>query len=88
MAWWVYLLRCGNGDVYVGLTDNLERRLKEHQSGVGGRFTKGMRPVELIYSETHATETEAVHREEQLKRWSRTKKLALAAGDLEALKIA
>jgi len=86
MGWYLYLLRCRNGDVYTGITTDLERRLREHQSGEGGRFTRAMRPVELIYREACATEGSAKRREAQIKTWSRSKKLALIAGDLATLK--
>ena len=86
--WYVYILRCGNGDLYTGATTNLERRVREHQSKIGGRFTKSFQPIELVYSKPATTESEAKRREAQLKTWSRTKKLALIAGDREALKTA
>jgi predicted GIY-YIG superfamily endonuclease len=68
------------------MTVNLERRISEHQSGDGGWFTSLARPVELIYYEQLPTEEKARQRETQLKKWSRKKKFALAARDLEALK--
>ena len=88
MAWYVYMLRCGNGDLYTGVTTDLERRVQEHRSKIGGRFTRAFQPVELAYSERAATESEAKHREAQLKAWSRAKKLALISGDRNALKSA
>ena len=86
MPWFVYLLQCGNGDLYTGMTSNLQQRLKDHQSGKGGWFTKTTQPVTLVYQEQFATEAEARRREAQLKGWSRQKKLALISGDLELLK--
>jgi putative endonuclease len=80
------MLRCGNGDVYTGVTTDLERRFREHRSGIGGRFTRAFQPVELVYSERAPTETEAKRREAQLKSWSRSKKLALIAGERNTLK--
>ena len=86
MAWFVYLLQCGDGRLYTGMTDDLERRLAEHQQREGGRFTKGVQPVELLYQETFHTAAEARSRERQLKGWTRAKKLALIAADQGALK--
>ena len=86
MSWSVYILRCGNGDLYTGSTPDLERRLNQHQSGRGGWFTQTIQPVELIYQERLETQDEAKCREKQLKGWTRKKKLALIAGDREALK--
>ncbi len=77
MAWWVYILRCGDGRLYTGLTTNVARRIAEHQAGTGGRFTRRLRPVELVYSEACRSERNARRREWQLKTWSRAQKLAL-----------
>ena len=86
MFWFVYILRCGNGDLYTGLTTNLDRRLQEHQAGKGGWFTKTTQPVELMYREMFQTRDKAEKREGQIKGWSRRKKLALISGDRKALK--
>lgn len=84
--WYVYLLRCREDVLYVGHTDNLNRRIVEHLNGSGGQFTSIYRPVQLLYSEKFDSESKAVERESQIKRWSRHKKLALAAGDMPRLK--
>jgi len=86
MSWHLYILRCRNGDLYTGVTTDMARRLREHQSGEGGRFTRAMRPVELVYHENCPTEGSAKRREAQIKLWSRRRKLALVGGDLAALK--
>ena len=86
MTWFVYLLQCGDGRLYTGITDDMKRRLTEHRQGRGGRFTKGVPPVELLYREVCGTQQEAKARERQLKGWTREKKFALAAGDQELLK--
>ena len=86
VSWFVYILCCRSGDLYTGATADLERRLREHQAGKGGRFTKAMRPVELVYYEEDLTESDAKRREAQIKTWSRIKKLALIAGEPLALK--
>ncbi len=77
MAWWVYILRCGNGHLYTGLTTDVPRRVAEHQAGKGGRFTRRLLPVKLVYAEACASERHAKRREWQLKTWPRHKKLVL-----------
>ena len=78
------VLLCANGQYYVGSTENLERRLKEHQNGTGCGFTKAHLPVKLVYKEEYTTIEEAYQRERQLHGWSRKKKEALISGDVDA----
>ena len=82
----VYILRCANGQYYVGSTTNLELRLQEHRSGVGSGFTKAHLPIDLVYTEEYDTIHEARLRERQLHKWSQAKKEALIDGDIEKLK--
>ena len=85
--WYVYILECQNHDLYTGITDNLERRLQEHKSGKGGKFTRAFRVNQLIYSEPCGSKNEALKREAQIKNWTRKKKLALVNGAIgEVLK--
>ncbi len=84
--WFVYILNCKNGDLYTGITDNVERRLSEHQSGKGGHFTKSFGAKEILFSEVHSDKLSALKREAQIKGWTRRKKLALIKGDLALLK--
>ncbi len=65
---------------------NIERRLKEHNSKKGGKYTKVRNPVKLIYKESYKNKGNALKREIQIKGWSKRKKLALAGGDIELLK--
>jgi predicted GIY-YIG superfamily endonuclease len=81
----VYILRCVDGSLEVGHTDNLASRLAAHNDGSASDWTARRRPVELVYSETCSTLAEAVSRERQLKRWSGKKKEALATGDVSLL---
>jgi len=83
---YTYILECANGEYYVGSTTDMERRLQEHQAGLGGRFTSKHLPVKLIYTEEYQTIEEAFRRERQLHGWSRAKKEALMSGDVERLK--
>jgi putative endonuclease len=77
MAWHIYIIRCNDGLLYTGITNNLERRIKEHTSGNGCKFTKCRAPVKLRYSEESLTRPDALRREIQIKRFSRKKKLVL-----------
>ena len=70
----VYILRCADGSFYVGSAQNLDARLKAHNDGRGAAYTFKRRPVHVVYSEAFSSETEAVTRERQLKRWSQGKK--------------
>ena len=75
-----YILRCADGSLYTGWTNDLERRLRAHKAGKGGRYTHSRLPVELVYRETFATKEEAMSREWHLKRLTRQEKLRLIEG--------
>jgi putative endonuclease len=83
---YVYLLRCSDGMLYPGHTNDLDSRLEAHNQGTASEYTAKRRPVKIVYSERHSTLGDAVARERQLKCWSAEKKEALAAGDLSRLK--
>ncbi len=85
MAFWCYILRCADGKYYTGHTDDLERRYAEHQTGGYSDFTSRRRPVELIWADNFTTREEALQSELRVKKWSRAKKEALAAGDWNRL---
>ncbi len=78
--WHVYFLRCGDGTLYAGATNDLRRRLGTHQRGRGARYTRARRPVELVYSESVGDRSAALKREAALKRLPRQAKLALVSG--------
>jgi putative endonuclease len=88
MPYYVYILECKNKALYTGITTNLERRFARHQAGDGGHYTSYNRPVRIRYSEEYPNRSLASKREAQIKRWSRTKKLALVKGDRGFLKAA
>ena len=71
---YTYILRCADGTYYTGWTNDLERRLKAHNSGQGARYTRSRRPVELIYYEKYDTRREAMRREALIKQLSRQEK--------------
>jgi putative endonuclease len=81
----VYLLICADGAYYVGHTDDLERRVAEHQAGGFCSFTSPRRPVQLAWHQETQTREEARALEAQIKRWSRAKKAALIRGDFAAI---
>lgn len=81
MAFWVYILRCSDDSYYTGHTDNLEKRVGEHQSGLCDGYTRARLPVELVFSQQCATRIEALSAERQIKGWSRKKKQAMMRGD-------
>ena len=77
MGWFVYILRCGDGTLYTGYTDCVERRLSVHQSGKGAKYTRSRLPVTLVYREELPDKSGALRREAAIKKLSRTQKLAL-----------
>ena len=81
MNFWVYILRCADGSYYTGHTDNLEKRVAEHQVGELPGYTLSRRPVTVVYSEAFMTREEALACERQIKGWSRRKKEAMMRGD-------
>ena len=73
----VYILRCSDGSFYVGSTRNLERRVFEHNEGVGAAYTRRRRPVELVWSGECERIDEAFAMEKRIQGWSRAKRQAL-----------
>ncbi|MDR0915947.1 MAG: GIY-YIG nuclease family protein [Oscillospiraceae bacterium] len=74
---YVYILRCRDGTLYTGWTNDLPRRLDTHNAGRGAKYTRGRLPVTLVYSETVADRGAALRREIEIKRMTRGEKLAL-----------
>lgn len=74
---YTYIVRCRDGSLYTGWTNNLEKRIKDHNSGRGAKYTKSRRPVLLAYYEEFATKEEAMRREWQIKQMKRQEKLSL-----------
>ena len=83
---YVYIARCADGNLYVGNTSDPDERLRRHNDGEGGQYTKWRRPVTLILLEQFNTLECALRRERQIKRGTREKKLALADGDVGKLR--
>ena len=76
----VYILRCGDGTLYTGITNDLPRRLAAHSSGRGAKYTRGRLPVELVWHEEQPDKSAALRRELQIKALSRAEKLRLITG--------
>ena len=81
MMWYLYLLFCNEKTFYVGITDNLERRLNKHKNKESF-FTKKFSDIKIVYCEKYKSKTEVAKREQQIKGWSRAKKQMLVNGKL------
>ena len=75
--WNVYILRCGDGSLYTGISTDVTRRLEEHSSGKGAKYTRSRGPLELVYTEECSDKSAALKRELEIKTLSRADKLKL-----------
>lgn len=84
MGYFVYILRTSSNTLYVGQTNNLEKRIKEHlkKGGKSAKYIKYFSSFKLVYSEEYESRTEALKREYVLKRWTKDKKEALILGNI------
>lgn len=76
-SWYLYILRCKDGSLYTGITTDVEKRLEQHRSGKGAKYTRGRAPLELVYSEKCGDHSAALKREIQIKALSRIQKQLL-----------
>jgi putative endonuclease len=76
-TWMVYLVRCGDGSLYTGITTDLDRRLAAHNAGTASRYTRSRLPVKLVHQEPAGTRSAALKREAAIKRLPRLRKLEL-----------
>ena len=74
---YVYILRCSDGTLYTGWTNDLKKRLAAHNAGTASKYTRSKRPVEMLWHETYSGKTEALRREAEIKKFSRSEKLRL-----------
>ena len=81
----MYILECADGSYYTGSTNNLEKRLLQHQNGEGANHTKKRLPVKLVYLEVYPRIDDAFYREKQIQGWNRRKKEALISGEKKLL---
>ena len=82
MRWYMYIARCVDNSLYTGITKDLKRRIREHNSDniLGAKSLRHKRPVALVYYELFATQSEAAKRERSIKHWTRKYKLKLIEG--------
>ncbi len=86
-SYFVYMVRCADGSFYVGVTNDADFRVGQHNFGVDPDcYTFTRRPVELVYSSEFHEVTDAIRWEKQLKKWSRVKKQALIDGNWEEIR--
>jgi putative endonuclease len=80
--WKVYIVRCADSSLYTGIAKDVKRRIEEHNldNSLGAKYTRGRRPVKLVYSEEFANRSDAAKREHEIKRMSRKAKQDLIAG--------
>jgi len=81
--YFVYLLKCADGSLYCGITTDVGRRLKEHQTGKGGNYTRSHGAIKMIYKERCKNRSSALKREVEIKRLSRPQKLLLTKNKLK-----
>ncbi len=85
---YVYIIECSDGLLYTGMTNNIARRLQEHNAGINPfSFTYKRRPVELLFHQDFNDVFQAYHFEARIKKWSAKKKRALAGDDFDLIKI-
>ena len=72
--WYFYIVRCKDNSFYSGMTNDLTKRIEEHNNGTGAKYTHSRKPVALVYSEKCSSASEARKREAQVKKWPRAKK--------------
>ena len=74
---YTYIIRCADGTLYTGWTNDIEKRLQAHNSGGGAKYTRSRLPVSLVYYEPYETKEEAISREWHIKRMTRAQKMKL-----------
>jgi putative endonuclease len=85
-SYFIYILECSDTSFYIGITNDIEQRLQEHQAGIDKScYTYNKRPLHLCYQEEFSEVEQAILREKQLKKWSRKKKQALINQDFDRL---
>jgi len=75
--WYLYIVQCNDRTFYTGITDNLERRIEEHNLGKGAKYTRGRGPVRLCYHKEFLSKSDALKEEYRIKQLSRSEKAAL-----------
>jgi putative endonuclease len=78
----IYILKCSDGTLYTGYTNNLEKRIEAHNAGKGAKYTRGRRPVKMVYSEKFRSKSKALKREWEIKKMERVEKINLLGKDM------
>lgn len=81
IANYTYMVRCADGSLYTGWTNHIEKRMQDHNSGKGAKYTRGRGPVELVYLEISDSKQEAMRKEAYYKRLTRRQKEAMIASE-------
>lgn len=81
IANYTYMVRCSDGTLYTGWTNHIEKRVQDHNSGKGAKYTRGRAPVELVYLEISESKQEAMRKEAYYKRLTRKQKEAMIASE-------
>ena len=86
VTWFVYLLRCSDGSLYTGISTDVARRIKTHNSGKGAAYTRMRGPAQLVWQCHAGSQSRALRLERRIKRYSRAQKEKLIAGKLEVMR--
>ena len=81
--YYVYMLKCADGSLYTGYTNDLQKRVDVHNSGRGAKYTKSRLPVRLVYSEEYQSKSSALKREAEIKKLTRAQKEKLIQKELQ-----
>jgi putative endonuclease len=77
MKWFIYMLQCSDDTIYTGYTNDVDKRVEKHNKGKGAKYTKGRRPVTLVYYEQHPSKSSAMKREYAIKQLTKDEKIKL-----------
>lgn len=83
-TWYVYIVRCADGSLYAGISNDVAKRIERHNAGKGAAYTRSHRPVALVWKARAASESAARKREARIKGWDKARKEALVAGRADA----
>lgn len=86
MKFFTYILECADKTLYTGYTDNLEKRVETHNSGKWAKYTRGRLPVVIKYYEAFATKSEAMKRENEIKKMKKYEKIAIITNSSNNIK--
>ena len=75
--WYVYILLCSNKSLYAGISNDPQKRFQDHKKGNGGKYTRGFKPIKMVYLEKVPTRSDALKKEALIKGWSRKDKIAI-----------